>query len=1089
MNTKISTTIFARLHGSLLLLLFSGFCFGTLQAQCPINAAFTATSVYVNQGQSVTFTNTSTGVIVGNAWSDNGTLFSTAVSPSYTFSVPGLRTIRLINTNGTCTDTATTLVMVSPTLSGGIVPTNPICFNGTNGSANLTPAGGHQNICLDNNPAIFDYTAANAVTGAGYTGGISVEAWVKPRATWTTGDGLFFAFNNQVGTFNRFFVGYNAAFQQFVYFDDNLGNQFQNSTSPRGAWHHVVVTISSANVMSMYVNGILRKQVTTNANWIPVANELFSMGQEWDNAAGLVTSQHFDGQIDEARIWNTVLSPATVTANFSGCMSVNSSHPNWANLVAYYSMNEGSGSFIFDRSGNGRHGARVNGTAYGTVPQTNWGCFSSGTGYGYTWSNGATTQDISAIGAGTYTVTVIDGGSSTVNVTTTLTNPAQVVVALTPPGPVQLCAGLSTSLTASGASTYAWSPATGLSGTTGSTVTATPASTITYTCVGTNGVGCTGTSTVQVVVNPLPVATITGSSAICIGQSTTLLAGGGSSYVWSNGPIVASNTVAPTVTTTYTVTATNSFNCIDTEVKTVTVNPLPVVSITGDTVICVGETTLITAGGGTGYVWSNGPATAANSVSPTITTNYVVTVTDGNTCQNSRTVPVTVNPLPILTFSGIDTICTGDTTQITVAGALSYAWGHGPTTALVDLNPGLTTFYDVLGIDANGCVASDSVQIVVNPLPIVAITGTDTICDGDTTALLASGGSGYSWSTGDLTALINVAPSTQTIYSVSVTDANSCVASGSITVEVNALPTVTITGNDTLCAGDSTLLTGAGASTYLWSTGDLTALISVTPSATTTYVLTGTDGNGCNNDASIDVVVNALPVPIITGSDSLCIGDSTTLTASGGATYFWDTFFAGPAITVTPVVSTTYSVTATDVNGCEGSASQLVVVSAVPSTPVITQVGNTMSTTSGLAGYQWFFNGVAIPGANSSSYVGTQTGNYTVIVNNAAGCDAESAVYPFIFVGVSPIGLTGLGVAVYPNPNDGRFTLQLNLERDRNLGVSIYDLVGKQVWSHVGDLPYGEWKQAIDLSALAKGTYLLQVVSEGQKLSRKIVVQ
>jgi hypothetical protein len=1001
-----------------LLFVCAGLSYQVVSAQCPVNANFTASSVYVNQGQSVTFTNISTGPIIGQGWTDNGTLFSTSLSPSYVFSVPGLRTIRLIVTNGSCSDTATTLVMVSPTMSGSITPTNPTCFNGTNGSANLTPAGGHQNISIDNNRTINDYAAANTVTGAGYTNGITVEAWVKPRSTWTTGDGLFVAFNNQTGTYNRFFVGYNPAFQQFVYFDDNLGNQFQNSTSPRGFWYHVVVTISSANVMNMYINGVLRKTATTNANWIPVASELFSIGQEWDNAAGLVTSQHFDGQLDEVRIWNTVLTPATITANYTGCMSVNSSHPNIANLVTYYSMNEGSGSFLFDRSGNGHHGARVNGSGYGTVPLTNWGCFSSGTGYGYSWSNGATTQDISSIGAGTYTVTVIDGGSSTVNVSTTLTNPAPVVVSINPPGPVPICVGNSTSLTASGANTYVWSPATGLSSTTLATVTANPTGTITYTCVGTNAVGCTGQSTVEVVVNPLPTASITGTTTICTGDTTILTAAGGTSYAWSNGTLVAGNSVSPGTTTPYTVTVTDANNCQDTETATVTVNPLPVVTFTGVDTICDGDTTTITASGGTGYVWSNGPTTAAVLLNPNTTTTYTVTVTDANTCENTGSIAVTVNPLPSLSFAGTDSICLGDTTLITVSGAQDYAWGHGPTTAIVDLSPTANTYYDVMAIDANGCVATDSLMITVHALPTVAISGVDTLCAGDTTALVASGGSSYSWNTGDLTALINVGPIT-----------------------------------------------------------------------TTDYYVVGTDSNGCDGSDSITVVVHALPIATITGIDTICEGDSTTLTASGGGTYFWSTFSALDSITVGPVTNTTYTVTVTDANGCEGTASATVVVNTLPTTPVISQNGNTMSAPAGFSGYQWYLNGLPISGANSDSYTGTQSGIYTVTVTNAAGCEATSTDYNFIFVSIGQVGMTSFGLAVYPNPNDGRFTLQLDLERDRSIGIGIYDLVGKQVWSHSGDLPYGEWKQDIDLSQLAKGTYLLQVISEGQRMTRKIVVE
>ncbi|MBK5286309.1 MAG: hypothetical protein JJE25_12990, partial [Bacteroidia bacterium] len=203
--------------------------------------------------------------------------------------------------------------------------------------------------------------------------------------------------------------------------------------------------------------------------------------------------------------------------------------------------------------------------------------------YSWTPTTGLSSSNSSSVTASptsttTYTVTGNPGGC-TAQVTVTV-NPLPVVT-VTPN--TSVCAGQSVTLTASGANTYSWSPPTGLSSTTGSTVTATPILTTTYTVTGTSASGCTRTAQVTVTVNPLPVVTITPPAPICPGQSATLTANGASTYSWSPATNLSSTTgspviATPTSTTTYTVTGTSN-GCTATAQVTVTINPVPLVTV------------------------------------------------------------------------------------------------------------------------------------------------------------------------------------------------------------------------------------------------------------------------------------------------------------------------------------------------------------------------------------------------------------------------------------------------------------------------------------------------------------------------------
>ena len=402
------------------------------------------------------------------------------------------------------------------------------------------------------------------------------------------------------------------------------------------------------------------------------------------------------------------------------------------------------------------------------------------------------------------------------------------------------------------------------------------------------------------------------------------------SYLWSNGSLTSTIDVSPQISQTYSVTVTDCNGCFASSEYLVTVFPLPNPNIIGDDEICYGEKTTLTAVGGVSYVWNSGETTSNIIVNPVSTTTFSVTVTDINGCQASASFTVNVNELPESVISGENSICLGESSTLTALGGVSFVWSNGLTTSSINVNPIITTTYGVTVTDINGCSSIANFTLVVNPLPEPSINGINIICNGEITILTANGGISYLWNNGATTSSITISPASSSSYTVTVTDINGCQASTSETVVVNPLPSPLITGDLIICNENSTTLTASGGIHYIWSNGFTTSSITINPNSNTLYSVTVTDDNGCQANTSVTVVVHALPVVEILGDDELCEGESTTLTASGGVSYVWSNGSTTSSISVTPGLTTTYGVTVTDVNGCQGSASKTVRVNELP---------------------------------------------------------------------------------------------------------------------------------------------------------------
>ena len=477
------------------------------------------------------------------------------------------------------------------------------------------------------------------------------------------------------------------------------------------------------------------------------------------------------------------------------------------------------------------------------------------------------------------------------------------------------------------------------------------------------------------------------SASICAGDTAELTVNVTSSYSedftysWSTGDTIPS--VRITVAGTYRVTVVDGNGCSKTTSRNVTVNPVPTGTISGNTSLCAGESSVLTASGANSYTWNTGASTPTLTVDESGT--YTCTFRNSYGCTSTQSVEVMVFSSPVIT--GETAFCAGGSTTLTATGGNSYTWSNGATTPSITVStPGT---YSVTASSTGGCSGSSSVTVAQRELPSVSIYGTPVICSGIGAELTATEGSSYQWSTGETTQSITANHTGN--YSVLVADANGC--SNTTSVEVSSLTSVSISGNTSICQGETATLSVEMEGEYLWSTGAQTSLISVSNAGV--YSVTVSLPNGCSTSATANVSVNALPVPTITGDTTFCEGETTTLTANGGISYRWSNNATAASITVG--TAGLYSVTVTDAMGCTGSTYTTVAVNPLPN---VTISGNTATcqgstttlTANGAQSYQWNTGNT-----NATISVGA-AGNFSVTGYSAQGCantaSTSVTIYP-----------------------------------------------------------------------------------------------
>ena len=555
----------------------------------------------------------------------------------------------------------------------------------------------------------------------------------------------------------------------------------------------------------------------------------------------------------------------------------------------------------------------------------------------YTWSPGTSSSDPSYVVFPSTTTTYTLKGANTCGTysTTAIVNVTPISGTITITPSVGICSGNSATISATGGTSYTWTPSTALSYTNTAVVVASPTISTTYSVILKNASGCTRTYLQPVTVYNTSVSISPTTQTICQGGSAFISSSGAQTYTWSTAATSSNISVVPNVNSTYTVTGTNTCGTF-TNSAIVYVTPISATITSSPSFsICKGSSTTLTATGGTSYTWTPSTAlsstnTAVTVASPTTSTVYYLTMTNASGCLRSYAKPITVYTNSIGISSNTLTICQGATLTLTGTGAQTYTWNTGATSSSISVTPTASTTYSLIGTNPCGTYTT-SVNVTVNP-----ITGTITsspsfsICKGSSTTLTASGGTSYTWSpitalSSTNTAVTIASPTVSTTYSMTLMNATGCSRTYTKTISVytNSV-NISASPSFSLCSGNSISLTGNGGQTYTWSPGGVTSSISISPTINTSYTLAGTNVCGTYSTVATVTVDSAPSVSVVSSNASLCTGGTTTLTASGGTNYTWSPSSSlsnsvGVSVTASPNATTVYSVT-TSANafGCIG---------------------------------------------------------------------------------------------------------------------------------------------------------------------------
>ncbi|MFN3917877.1 MAG: PKD domain-containing protein [Flavobacteriales bacterium] len=529
-----------------------------------------------------------------------------------------------------------------------------------------------------------------------------------------------------------------------------------------------------------------------------------------------------------------------------------------------------------------------------------------------------------------------------------------------------------------------------------------------------------------------------------------------------------------------------------------------------------GEITISATGGAPPYEFSiNGGAfQSLNQFTGLAGGTYTIIVMDNTGCQVTGSTTINEPTAVSFTHTTQNAEC-GNLGNITFNaiggdGSYTYSINNGVNYSANSTQSNLSAgSYELIVQDGSGCT-SGMIPVTLTGSPVLTFTHSITpeLCGNSNGAIditVTSGTAQYSYSINNgvnLSSSSSFSGLNAGSYDLYVIDNAGCVATLSVVVPNNGGVNATITNPQTICEGVNATISATGGVSYDWDNGlPSVSTHVVAPTTTTTYTVIITDADGCQASAQTTVTVVPIPITVVTPtSDTICAGETVTLTASGGTAYQWSTTQTTQSIAVSPTSQTTYSVISFN-GSCQGNTVSAV-IAVNPSPTVVASADQyfvssvnpvtiNFSNSGSLAvSYEWDFgdgNTSTLPNP-SHTYAGT--GVYTVILTGYLGNCSLTDTITIVVADPNNIDEFSFSdlINIYPNPSEGQFYIELKDNTNEEIKIEVFNGIGQLVYNKViGN--YSNQKALIDIHQHAKGLYLVRLTAGQNSGSKPIILR